>query len=156
MVLRIVAGERPSPRRLAIVRLAAGSAVWTYASMTASSTCRSRSDSGVLISAQPLSREQFRNSQVRGSSHAPAHRAAASPRGGTPPAPPSLPPTRSPTKRLVGQAVGRLGAVRAVSAAQGTSARAPVPLGSALPPLRPGSGRRRRRGGTPPTQTGSR
>src|SRR5713101_5879833 len=52
MVLRIVAGDSPSCRRLAIRRLAAGSAVWTYVSMTAPKTCRSRSVSGVFISAK--------------------------------------------------------------------------------------------------------
>jgi hypothetical protein len=48
-VLRIVAADRPRPNRFAIVRLAAGSAVWTYVSMTAPNTWRSRSFSGGVV-----------------------------------------------------------------------------------------------------------
>src|SRR5947199_1080377 len=43
IVLRIVAEDRAMANRFAIVRLPAGSAVSTYVSITASSTCRSRS-----------------------------------------------------------------------------------------------------------------
>src|SRR5881409_2084273 len=43
MVLRIVAEDRAMANRFEIVRLPAGSAVSTYVSITASSTCRSRS-----------------------------------------------------------------------------------------------------------------
>src|SRR5438094_5705556 len=47
MVFRIVAAESAMPNLFEMVRLPAGSAVWTYVSMTASSTCRSRSVSEV-------------------------------------------------------------------------------------------------------------
>src|SRR5207302_1330904 len=47
MVFRIVAAESAKPNLLEMVRLPAGSAVSTYVSMTASSTCRSRSVSEV-------------------------------------------------------------------------------------------------------------
>src|SRR5881398_781502 len=43
IVLRIVAEDRAMANRFEIVRLPAGSAVSTYVSITASSTCRSRS-----------------------------------------------------------------------------------------------------------------
>src|SRR5213083_2016886 len=43
IVLRIVAEDRSMANRFEIVRLPAGSAVSTYVSITASSTCRSRS-----------------------------------------------------------------------------------------------------------------
>src|SRR5467141_85756 len=68
MVLRIVAGESPSCSRLAMVRLAAGSAVWTYDSMTAPSTCRSRSvrGVGVFISVKLFHTNNLRGRGVRG------------------------------------------------------------------------------------------
>src|SRR5712691_11314933 len=66
MVLRIVAGDSPSRSRLAIVRLAAGSAVWTYVSMTAPRTCRSRSVRGVGISAKLFHANNLRSSGMGG------------------------------------------------------------------------------------------
>src|SRR5262249_45324023 len=49
MVLRIVAAETPKGKRRAMVRDPAGSAVWTYDSITASSTLRSGSESSEVI-----------------------------------------------------------------------------------------------------------
>src|SRR2546422_1515155 len=62
MVLRIVAADRPIRNRRATVRLPAGSAVWTYVSMTASSTWRSRSlrDAAVILP------NPFRENNLRG------------------------------------------------------------------------------------------
>src|SRR5215467_3619946 len=66
IVLRIVAGESPRPKRLAMVRLAAGSAVCTYVSITAPSTTRSRSVSGVVKSSNPFQPNKLRNRRVPG------------------------------------------------------------------------------------------
>src|SRR5262245_19982265 len=66
IVLRIVAGESPRPKRLAIVRLAAGSAVCTYVSITAPSTARSRSVSNVVKCSNPFRQNKLRSRKVPG------------------------------------------------------------------------------------------
>src|SRR5262245_2809637 len=66
IVLRIVAGESPKPKRLAMVRLAAGSAVCTYVSITAPSTARSRSVNNVVKCSNPFRQNKLRSCKVPG------------------------------------------------------------------------------------------